>query len=74
MKVCCPHCHRTVEVKGNGRPTLNIGVKKVCGALHDCGSVSAAAEKLDCSRGLLYKRLKDSGMTAAEVLNGKVPA
>jgi len=57
----CPHRGRPVVVNGFGRRPLNIPVTKVYDALHRHHSVTAAARELGCSRGYIYKILKDSG-------------
>ena len=75
MKVItCPHCGRVAATLSLGRSASNIGVIEVCDALRLCRSVPLAAEKLGCSRGLVYKVLKANGLTPAEVIKGKVTA
>ncbi len=70
MKVRCPHCGGTVAVKGIGRPASNIGVTEVCDILRLTRSIPAAAEKLGCPRGLVYKIVKAAGLTVKGVLDG----
>jgi len=71
MIVECPHCGKPVPVNGFGRPQLNIPVKKVYDALQLHHSVTAAARELGCSRGYIYKVLKESGVRAEEIINNK---
>jgi hypothetical protein len=67
MKVItCPHCHKVAATLGIGRAGTNLNVTDICDALQLCRSVPAAAEKLKCSRGLIYKILKANNMTAKE--------
>jgi hypothetical protein len=65
----CPHCGKPVVVNGFGRPQLNIPVNKVYDALHQRHSVTTAARELRCSRGYIYKILKDGGLKAEDVIN-----
>ena len=62
MIVECPHCGKTVTIKGMGRKRLNVSVKNVCDALQSHGTVTAAARELGCSQGYIYKVLKEAGM------------
>lgn len=71
-KITCPHCGNSVAVSGLGRKALNMPVINVCDALQTYHSVTAAAERLRCSRALIYKVLKANGMTSAEVTKRKV--
>jgi molybdenum-dependent DNA-binding transcriptional regulator ModE len=57
----CPHCGKPVAVNGFGRPRLNITVNKVYDALQRHHSVTAAARELGCSRGYIYKVMKERG-------------
>ena len=68
MIVRCPHCGKPVVVNGFGRPRLNIPVNKVYDALHLYHSVTAAARELGCSRGYIYKVLRDSRLKSDEGL------
>lgn len=71
MKVItCPHCGKVAATLSLGRSASNIGVIEVCDALLLCRSVSAAAERLGCSRALIYKILKQNGMASADVIKG----
>jgi len=62
----CPHCGKPVPVKGIGRKPLGIPVVFVCDAVQAHSTVSAAALELGCSRGYIYKILKDAGLTVKE--------
>ena len=63
MKTQCPHCGKTVDLgRVTERKPLNIRVKKVCDALQAHGTVTAAARELGCSRGYIYRVLKEMGM------------
>jgi hypothetical protein len=64
----CPYCGKPVVVNGFGRRPLNIPVNKVYNALHRCRSVTTAARELGCSRGYIYKILKDSGLKAEDII------
>jgi len=59
MIIECPYCGKPVAVNGFGRPRLNIPVNKVYDALQLHRSVTAAARELGCSRGYIYKVLKE---------------
>ena len=69
MIVECPHCGKPLVVNGFGRPRLNMPVKKICDALRLHHSVTAAARELGCSRGYIYKVLKESGLKAEDVVS-----
>jgi len=58
MIITCPHCGKSVVVKGLGQKPLNIPLKNVYDALQASGNVSAAAHSLGCSRAYVYKVLK----------------
>jgi len=53
-----------------GRPRLNIPVNKVYDALQRHHSVTTAARELGCSRGYIYKVLKERGY---DVKTGRLP-
>jgi len=73
MKVItCPHCGKVAATLGIGRAASNIAVTDICDALRLCRSVPAAAEKLGCSRALVYKILKANGLTVKDIIGGKV--
>ncbi len=71
MIIRCPHCGESVQVNGIGRKPLNITVINVCDALQISPTVSRAAEKLNCSRGYIYKVLKEQGTNPKEVVGVK---
>jgi molybdenum-dependent DNA-binding transcriptional regulator ModE len=63
MKVQCPHCGNEVDLgRATGRKPLNIGVNNVRDALHEHGTIAAAARELGCSRGYIYIVLKKAGV------------
>ena len=68
MRIPCPHCGEQIVVKGLGRKPLNHTVNFVYDTLRACCSVTPAAKELGCSRGYIYKVLKDHGMKARELL------
>ena len=70
MIIECPYCGKPVAVNGFGRPRLNIPVNKVCDALQLHHSVTAAARELGCSRGYIYKVLKERDY---DVKSGRLP-
>ena len=71
MKVItCPHCGKVAATLGIGRAATNIVVTDICDALRLCRSVPSAAEKLECSRALVYKVLKANGLIPADVIKG----
>ena len=63
MKVLCPHCGKEVDLgRATGRKPLNITVKNVCDAVQAHATVTAAAKELGCSRGYIYKVMRDAGI------------
>ena len=66
----CPHCGR--DIQGLGRKTMNLTVINVCDTLRACCSVPLTAKKLECSRGKIYKLLKQNNLTAKGVISGKM--
>jgi len=68
--ITCPHCGKVAATLGIGRAATNIVVTDICDALRLCRSVPSAAEKLGCSRALVYKVLKANGLTPADVMKG----
>ncbi len=71
MKVItCPYCGKVAATLGIGRAATNIAVTDICDALRLCRSVPAVAEKLGCSRGLVYKVLRANGLTVQGVIKG----
>jgi hypothetical protein len=63
MEIRCQRCGHLVLVGGIGRRRLNISVKNVTDTLRAWRSVSRAAEILNCSRGLVYLRLREGGFS-----------
>ena len=70
MIIQCPNCGEKVAVNGLGRPRLNIPLKNVYEALQAHGSVAAAADKLGCSQGYIFKVLKANGVNLKDVCTG----
>ena len=66
MKAKCPNCHSEFQVRGLGRKKLPIGVNNVCDALRTYPTITAVARALGCSRGYIYKALRDAGFTLEE--------
>ena len=71
MIIQCPKCGEKVVVKGLGRKPLNIPLKNVYEALRAHGSVGAAAKKLGCSQGYIFKVLKANGLKLKDVFKGQ---
>jgi hypothetical protein len=69
--ITCPHCGKVAATLGIGRAATNIVVTDICDTLRLCRSVPAAAEKLGCSRALVYKVLKANGLKLQDVIEGK---
>jgi len=67
MIIQCSYCGKPVVVSGMGRKRLNIAVKNICDAVKGHSTVSAAALELGCSRGYIYKTLKEAGLTVKGV-------
>lgn len=67
MIIQCPNCGEKVVVNGLGRKPLNIPLKNVCEALRTHGSVAAAANKLGCSQGYIFKVLKANGLKPKDI-------
>ena len=70
MKAQCPHCGQPVVISGLGRKRVNVGVINICDSLQAYRSVPLVAKELNCTRTLIYKRLKESGLTAKGVIEG----
>lgn len=62
MKIICPGCGKEIEVNGLGRKKLDIPVKNIYDALAAYPTVTMAAQSLGCSRGYIYKILKEQGV------------
>jgi AraC-like DNA-binding protein len=70
--ITCPQCggEILVAVDSGGRKRLNIPVKLVCDTLKATLSVKDTAQELNCSRGYIYKMLKERGLTPRDVIKG----
>jgi len=66
--IICPHCGKVAGAIGIGRTPTNITVTDICDTLQLHRSVPAAAKYLQCSRALIYKVLKQHGMTPVDVI------
>ena len=73
MEVQCQNCGQSVVVDGLGRKRLNIPLKNVCEALQAYCNVEAAAQKLGCSPGYIFKVLKDNGLKLKDVFQKRSP-
>ncbi len=68
LEVTCPNCGEKIKVKGTGgRKPKDLPVIFVCDKLKATHSVKQAAEELGCSRGYIYKTLKDAGLTVKRI-------
>jgi len=70
MIIQCPNCGGKIVVNGLGRKPLNIPLKNVYEALRAHGSVAAAADKLGCSQGYIFKILKANELNLKDVFKG----
>jgi hypothetical protein len=68
MKILCPNCGCWNDTYVSGRKRLNHTVKIVYDTLRLCRTVTAAAKKLNCSRGYIYGVLKENNLTVKQVL------
>jgi len=60
VNIKCPKCGASIPVASpTGRKPLNIPVKKVYDSLRNNPNITAAAQELGCSRGYIYKKLKE---------------
>ncbi len=67
--ITCPHCGEEVPITNRlGRKPLNLNVKNVCDTLQDCRDITLAAERLGCSRGYIYKVLKEQGRSPRDFI------
>ena len=72
VEVTCPNCGEKITVKGTGgRKPKDLPVIFVCDTLHATCSVTQAAEELGCSRGYIYKVLKNQGTIPKDVIEAK---
>jgi len=74
MIIQCPNCGEKIVVGGLGRKRLDIPLKNVYEAIWAHGSVAAAADKLGCSQGYIFKVLKANGLRLKDVFDGRVKA
>ena len=73
VEVTCPKCGEKIRVKGTGgRKPKDLPVIFVCDKLRACRSVTQAAEELGCSRGYIYKVLKEAGLVVREIISGQI--
>ncbi len=70
MKKTCPQCGAVIEINGLGRKRLNHTVIFVYDTLKLYRTVTATAKQLNCSRGYIYKVLKENGLSVNEVCRG----
>lgn len=68
VEVKCSKCGNVTEIGGLGRKPLAIAVTIVYDTLRLYRSVALAAKELNCSRGYIYKTLKENGLTVKEVV------
>lgn len=69
MKIICPNCQKVIVVKGLGRKPFAIPVIIVYDTLRLYRNVQGASEKLGCSRGYIYKVLRQNKLKPKEVIN-----
>ncbi len=53
-----------------GEKDQTMKIKNVCDAVAGCSTVSQAAEKLGCSRGYIYRVLREHGMSPKALTEG----
>jgi hypothetical protein len=68
MFIKCSKRGEKMVVKGLGRKPLNIPLKNICECLKVCHSVEAAAQKLVCSQGYIFKVLKANGLKLKDII------
>jgi excisionase family DNA binding protein len=71
MIVRCTECGAVIVVNGLGRKPLNISVNIIYDALRASSTVTEAAKKLSCSRGYVYRILKEHGISPKELTKGR---
>ena len=70
VEVTCPKCGEKIRVKGTGgRKPKDLPVIFVCDKLRACHSIKQTAKELGCSRGYIYKVLKEAGLVVREIMN-----
>jgi len=73
VEVTCPKCGETIKVKGTGgRKPKDLPVILVYDKLQATRSVTETAKELRCSRGYLYKVLKEGGLAMKEIMNVQI--
>ena len=70
--ITCPHCGKLVGTLSLGRPTTKITVIEVCDALRLLHDIPTVAQKLGCSRALIYKILKQHDLTPIDFSIGRI--
>lgn len=71
--IVCPRCGAKVPIAySSGRKPLGYNVNFIYDTLRRLRSIQGAAKELGCSRGYIYKVLKDQGVTLEQLLNQKV--
>ncbi|MFC2047186.1 hypothetical protein ACFLTK_02785 [Chloroflexota bacterium] len=71
MITTCKKCGASVVVNTGGRKKLAIDVTLLCDTLRLQRSIPAAAQELACSRGYIYKVLKNNKLTLKDVMSDK---
>jgi hypothetical protein len=72
VEVICPKCGEKIRFKGTGgRKPKDLPVIFVCDKLQATRSVTQAAAELGCSRGYIYKVLKNQGTIPKDVIEAK---
>ncbi len=69
MIVRCPHCGKSVIIRGLGRRPLNIPLKNVLESLQAHRSVKAVAQELNCSEVYIFSVLKANGLKLKNIIN-----
>jgi len=70
--ITCPHCGKLVGTLSLGRPTTKITVIEVCDALRLLHDIPTVAQKLGCSRALIYKILKQHDLASIDFSNERI--
>jgi len=60
MKIVCPGCGKKIVVSVSGRKKLEVPVKNIYDGLAVGKNITDIARELGCSRGYIYKVLKDN--------------
>ena len=59
MKIVCPDCGKEITVSISGRKKLEVPVKNIYDGLAVGKNITDIARELGCSRGYIYKRLRE---------------